>query len=168
MIPLPYQFERMMGAELQKIATTLSTFALQTLGQPALSEGNTILIQDIKLGVVEACSGLRMLMTFLALTVGAVIIMERHWLVKALVLASAIPIALFTNILRITATGIAEVMVHNTANHAETMKFLHEFFGYMMPPVGLAFLMLELWIFKHLILEPKSKFQTVSAGSVGY
>ena len=44
MIPLPYQVERMMGAELQNIATICTTFLLQTLGQPAIAEGNRILI----------------------------------------------------------------------------------------------------------------------------
>ena len=99
-------------------------------------------------------------MTFFAISVGAVMAMERHWTVKALVLASAIPIALFTNILRITATGMSEVIFEHSEHRQATMKFLHEFYGLLMPPIGLAFLMLELWMLKHLILEPRTKFQS--------
>lgn len=153
MIPLPYQLERMMGAELQKIATICSTFLLQTLGQPAIAEGNKILIQEVQLGVVEACSGLRMLMTFAAFCVGAVMLLEKHWLVKVLILSSAIPIALATNILRITATGLAHVWLKDNGSKGDVLNFIHDFNGWMMMPIGLGFLLLEMWILKHLLIE---------------
>jgi exosortase len=155
MIPLPYQVERMMGAELQNIATIASTFLLQTLGQPAIAEGNRILIEDVQLGVVEACSGLRMLMTFAAFCTAAVMLMDRHWIVKALVLASAVPIALVTNILRITATGLAHVWLKDSATKSDVLNFIHDFNGWMMMPIGLGFLLVELWVFKHLLIEPE-------------
>ena len=41
---------------------------MQTLGRPALAEGNVILLNDVELGIVEACSGLRMLVVFFALS----------------------------------------------------------------------------------------------------
>jgi exosortase len=160
MIPLPYQVERMMGAELQNVATLASTYLLQTFGLPALSEGNLILIDDVKLGVVEACSGLRMLMTFLAFSVGAVLLMERSWVVKLLVLGSAIPIALLTNVLRITATGLLHVWLHDAEQKKSALEFLHDFNGWMMMPVGLLFLMLELWLFRHLLIEPTDEIES--------
>ena len=93
MIPLPYEASRLLGAELQRVGTVASTFLLQCFGQPAIAEGNRILIGDVTLNVVEACSGLRMLVTFLAFSVAAVLLMDRHWIVKGLVLGSAVPIA---------------------------------------------------------------------------
>jgi exosortase len=155
MLPLPYQVERMMGAELQHLATLASTFLLQCLGQPAIAEGNTILIQEVRLGVVEACSGLRMLVTFAAFAVGAVMLMDRSWVVKVLVLVSAVPIALVTNVLRITGTGIVHVALKDSSQRASVLEFVHDFNGWMMMPIGLLFLMLELWLFRHLLLEPK-------------
>lgn len=155
MIPLPYQIERMLGSELQNIATIASTFMLQICGQPAVSEGNRILIEEIPLGVVEACSGLRMLMTFAAFCVGAVLLLDRHWIVKAIVLASAVPIALVTNVLRITATGLAHVWLKNSSMKTPVTQFIHDFNGWMMMPVGLGFLLVELWILRHLLLEPE-------------
>jgi exosortase len=153
-IPLPYQLERAMGAELQNIATICTTFVLQTLGQPAIAEGNRILIEDVHLGVVEACSGLRMLMTFAAFCVGAVMLLERHWLTKGLVLASAIPIALVANIIRITATGLSHVWLKDNPMKASVLDFIHDFNGWMMMPIGLGFLLVELWVLRNLLIEP--------------
>jgi exosortase len=153
MIPLPYEASRLLGAELQKVATIASTFLLQCFGQPAIAEGNRILIEDVTLNVVEACSGLRMLVTFFAFSTAAVMLMDRHWIVKGLVLGSAVPIALLTNVLRIVATGLAHVWLHDSANKAKVLDFLHDFNGWMMMPIGLTFLLLELLLFKHLLID---------------
>jgi exosortase len=153
MIPLPYEVSRLMGAELQRVATIASTFLLQCCGQPAISEGNRILISDVTLNVVEACSGLRMLVTFLAFSVAAVFLMDRHWVVKAIVLGSAVPIALLTNILRITATGLAHIGLHDSPSRDRVIEVIHDFNGWMMMPVGLTFLLFELWLLRHLLIE---------------
>ena len=153
MIPLPYEASRLLGAELQRIGTLATTYLLQCLGQPAMAEGNRILIGGVTLNVVEACSGLRMLVTFFAFSTAAVFLMDRHWLVKGLVLASAVPIALLTNVLRITATGLAHVWLHDSDDKTKVLEFVHDFNGWMMMPVGLLFLVLELWVFKHLLIE---------------
>ena len=84
MIPLPYEASRLLGAQLQRIGTVATTYLLQCLGQPAIAEGNRILIGGVTLNVVEACSGLRMLVTFFAFSTAAVFLMDRHWLVKGL------------------------------------------------------------------------------------
>lgn len=153
MIPLPYEASRLLGAQLQQIGTVATTYLLQCLGQPALAEGNRILIGGVTLNVVEACSGLRMLVTFFAFSTAAVFLMDRHWLVKGLVLASAVPIALLTNVLRITGTGLAHVWLHDGESKTKVLEVIHDFNGWMMMPVGLVFLALELWVFKHLLIE---------------
>ncbi len=153
MIPLPYEISRMMGAELQRIATVSATFLLQCCGLPAIAEGNRILVENVTLNVVEACSGLRMLVTFAAFSVAAAFLLERHWLVKLIVLASAVPIALLTNVLRITATGLGYVWLPEGDQKARIMDFAHDFNGWMMMPVGLSFLLVELWVLKHLLIE---------------
>ena len=153
MIPLPYEASRLLGAELQRIGTVATTYLLQCCGQPAIAEGNRILIGSVTLNVVEACSGLRMLVTFFAFSTAAVFLMDRHWLVKGLVLASAVPIALLTNILRITATGLAHVWLADGDGKTKLLDFIHDFNGWMMMPVGLLFLVLELWLFRHLLIE---------------
>jgi exosortase len=153
MIPLPYEFSRLLGAQLQTLGTLATTYLLQCLGQPAIAEGNRILIGNVTLNVVEACSGLRMLVTFFAFSTAAVFLMDRHWVVKSIVLASAVPIALITNVLRITATGLAHVWLADGADKTRVLGFIHDFNGWMMMPVGLLFLVVELWVLKHLLIE---------------
>ncbi len=69
MIPLPSGFAALLSGQLQRVATIASTFVLQLCGLPAVSEGNVIWLSETQIGVAEACSGLRMLVSFAALAV---------------------------------------------------------------------------------------------------
>ena len=149
-IPLPYEMERNLGGPLKLAATTSSTYLLQTCGLPAIAEGNLILIDEVRLGVVDACSGLKMLMTFAAFSVGAVLLNSRTWFERGMVLLGIVPVAMLTNILRIVATGITHTVVHDKA----TNDWLHDVYGWCMMPLGLGLLALELWILKRLVVEP--------------
>jgi exosortase len=149
MIPMPYQLEVMLADPLQRFATTTSTFVLQTVGLPALAEGKVILINEIKIGIVEACSGLRMLMIFFALSTGVALVISRPLWEKLLIAASAVPIALVSNILRLTATGI----VFNKLGSADGHGLFHDMAGWLMMPVALGLLGLELLVLRHLFLE---------------
>lgn len=159
MIPLPYELERNVGQPLKAAATVSSTFLLQTLGQPALRDGNLILIDEVRLGVVDACSGLKMLMTFAAFSMGAVLLMERSRFEKFMVVLGIVPIAVLANVLRITATGLSYVVFTNK----ETTDFLHDLHGWLMMPVGLALLGLELWVLGKLVVEPGPDRKPVAA-----
>jgi len=152
MFPLPFELERDVGGPLKTVATLASTFLLQTLGFPAIAEGNVILLDEIKLGVVDACSGLKMLMTFSAFSVGAVLLSGRTGFEKLMVLLGIVPVALLTNVLRIVATGVSLTFTSDKAAAA----FLHDFYGWLMMPVGLALLALELWVLKHLVARPNN------------
>src|SRR5476651_1338497 len=55
MMPLPFSIETALALPLRRIATEMSTYALQTLGCPANAEGNIIFIEDMRLGVEDAC-----------------------------------------------------------------------------------------------------------------
>jgi len=150
MIPLPYQVEVALGAPLQRLATLGSAFMLQTLGQPAVPEGNTIMLNDVKLGIVEACSGLRMLVTFFTFSTGVAIIIRKPWLERMCIVLSAVPIALVTNIIRITATGLMYQVNQEFAH-----SFFHDLAGWFMMPICLAFLGFELWVLNRLILDAR-------------
>lgn len=152
-VPLPYELERNLGGPLRQAATITSTFFLQTLGLPAIAEGNVILIDEVKLGVVEACSGLKMLVTFAAFSVGAALLAQRSGFEKLMVLLGIVPIALLANVFRIVATGIALTLI----SHKPTTDFLHDVFGWLMMPIGLALLGVELWILKRLVVPPRKE-----------
>jgi exosortase len=150
MIPLPYELERNVGQPLKAAATECSTFMLQTLGQPAIRDGNLILIDEVRLGVVDACSGLKMMVTFAAFSAGAVLLMQRSRFEKLMVLLGIVPIAIASNVTRITATGLSYVWFTDK----NTIEFLHDFHGWMMMPVGLALLGVEVWVLRKLVLDP--------------
>lgn len=140
MIPLPYAAEVAMAQPLQKVAGQCSTFGLQTLGIAAIQTGNLIDVEGHVLGVAEACSGLRMLVVFFALSTAVAILIQRSWLQKIILMFSAIPIALFCNILRISGTGL--LYVYAGPELAE--KVFHDLAGWLMMPIALLMMWLEL------------------------
>ena len=91
MVPLPYRMSHWLSGPLQRAATLISCWVLQSLGQPALAEGNTILLGEHHLEVEEACSGLRIFMGILAIAFAYIIATRRRWWEQLLILASAFP-----------------------------------------------------------------------------
>jgi exosortase len=149
MLPLPYQVEVLLANPLQRVATEASTFLLQMLGVTASSEGNQIVLNSRRLNVEEACNGLGMLVTFFALSAGVALVIKRPWLDKLVVLASAIPVALVANILRITITGV----LSETVGGQTAMVFYHDLAGYFMMTLALVMIWLELKIWSRLVVE---------------
>src|SRR5262245_55370319 len=137
MLPLPFRFQTMLGATLQQVATAASTYALQTLGVPAVADGNVILLTNTKLGVVEACSGLSMLVTFFALASAVAILVPRSPAEKVVIVASAVPIAVLANVVRITATGVLFEVGRDEAARA----VFHDLAGWLMMPLALGLLL---------------------------
>jgi exosortase len=137
MYPLPDEATRYLLVPLQNMATIVSTYAIQTLGIDAIREGNQIVVGKMHLGVVDACSGLRMLTIFVALSVAIVMLGDLEWYESLVIVASAVPIALTVNAIRITLTGVMY-----TIDPAIAEKIFHDWAGYFMMPLALAMLYL--------------------------
>jgi exosortase len=140
MIPLPYSLESALRAPLQRVGTLASTYLMQTIGLPAISTGNIVVVNEFKIGVVEACSGLRMLMVFFALSTAVAFLIQRPNWERIVVIFSSIPIALISNIARITVTGILYVTV--SSEWADYV--FHDLAGWLMMPFALFLLWIEL------------------------
>jgi exosortase len=153
MVPLPYRLQTALGLPLQRMATVASTYALQTFGLPALAEGNIIILNEGKMGVEEACSGLSMLFIFFALSVAVAIVSRRPVWEKLLLVASAVPIAIVANVSRITLTGVLQETVGPRIAHA----VFHEWGGWLMMPLALGLLWMELKLLSALLVEPAVK-----------
>jgi exosortase len=149
MIPLPYRTERLMGDRLQTLATEASAFLLQLFGLPAVAEGHTIVLRDFQLGVATACSGLSMLLLFVALAVAFASVVRRPLLDRWLLVASAVPIALAVNILRITATGL----LHVWAGPRLADLVFHDLAGWLMMPAALGLLWLEVKFLSYVFVD---------------
>src|SRR5262249_12616150 len=103
-LPWPWQLDEVLTQPLRSVATACSTYALQTLGLPAVSRGNIIIIDQLEIGVVDACSGLGMLMTFFALSMAVALIVQRPTLDRVIIFLSAVPVGVLMNVVRITVT----------------------------------------------------------------
>jgi exosortase len=156
MFPLPSLLETTLLMKLQSYASIASTYVLQTLGVSAGRMGNTITIDTLKepLQVAEACSGLRMLTIFGAMSVALVMIIERPWWDKLVILLSAIPIALISNVIRIVTTALLYLAFGQET--AWLNKIIHDWAGFAMMPIGLGLLWIELAILSRLTIPVES------------
>ena len=130
--PLPATLEIMLSTPLQRLAATLSAGVLRVLGQGAVAEGTTILLDDHVLEVERACSGLRMFYSILALSFACVALTRPSRLKAGIILLSTGPIAVCANVARITATGLLMKYLSGEAAH----KFSHDFAGLAMIPLA--------------------------------
>ena len=151
MIPLPFFIDVALAHPLRALATTMSTYTLQTLGYSAMSVGNTILLEQVPLGVAEACSGLGMLSTFLALATALALISKAPLLDRLLLIVGAVPIALIANVARITVTGMA----YHAFGNANAQAIMHDLSGWLMMPFALILLGMELWYLNRLLIHRK-------------
>lgn len=155
MMPLPNRVNTILAYPLQRLATIGSCELLQGLGLPVLAEGNTIIVGPKELEVARACNGLSMLLSFLTLITAAAILVRRPLLDRAILLASAIPIALVSNVLRISIT--AWCFHHFGTDELDLgggIQLPHDWAGYLMMPIALVMVWLELKVLSWLVVEP--------------
>ena len=106
MIPWPYVIYYAATFPLQLLATKISMVALNIVGVPAVRDGNIIHLPGISLEVAEACSGVRSMISLLALgALYSYLTQKRLWARGALFL-STLPIALATNAIRVFLTAL--------------------------------------------------------------
>ena len=105
MVPLPQSLVNVVAFPLQLIAADFAVETLHLLHIPALREGNIIHLADTQLFVAEACAGLRSLMALGALAVVFAYFFRKNPIERVIIVASAIPIAIFVNAFRVALTG---------------------------------------------------------------
>jgi exosortase len=106
MIPLPVIVFNEFAFPLQLLASRLACALLDLLQIPVLREGNIIMLPSMSLDVVEACSGLRSLMSLITVAVLYSLFFERRKWMRCLVILLAIPVAVLANALRIVLTAV--------------------------------------------------------------
>lgn len=161
MFPLPFRIERMLSAPLQLYGAEQAAWYIQMLGIPAIAKGSMILMGDHRLGVAEACSGMRMLTVFIAISVGTVIVSKRSLWENIVILLSAIPIALICNVGRIVATAVA----YNVFGDKMADLVFHDLSGWLMMPSAMLMLWLLLKLLDWLFIEAPeadNKLRTVA------
>lgn len=157
MLPLPNRIDSLIAAPLQEWATASAVFCLETLGFSVIRQGNIIDLNGTLVAVAEACNGLRMLNAFIVVCFFVVLIARRRWWEKVIILISSIPIGLACNTIRLTATAIAFTIL----NTEKWEKVFHDYGGFAMMPVALLFIIFELWLLSHIVIEPKKEQEEI-------
>jgi len=128
MVPLPATLFYAVAFPLQSLAARNAAWALDLLGVPVLLDGNVIQLSQISLGVTEACSGIRSLISLLAVAAAwAALTLPGIWAMVVLV-ASVVPITVLANAGRIVTTGL--IAQRFGVEYAQ--GFFHTFSGWVI------------------------------------
>jgi len=106
MIPIPAIIFNQVALPLQFLAAKLASGMLALVGIPVLREGNIIHLPSLSLDVVEACSGIRSLVSLLTLAVVCGYLLGSRPLHRLLLVITAVPVAVVANSFRIMGSGM--------------------------------------------------------------
>lgn len=143
MVRLPHFLAVRWSQPLQAFSAKSAAYLLQTMGIASLAEGNVIQLENERLDVAFACSGLQMMVAFMAVTAAMALLSEFPLLGRLALFLTAIPIAMFCNTIRIAATAIG----FRFFEAASVRGVVHDFGGFAFIPIAIGLVMLELWLF---------------------
>ncbi|HHI97485.1 MAG TPA: exosortase [Thermodesulfatator atlanticus] len=126
-IPIPYVIYNSLTFPLKLFASKVATSLLQLIGLSVYRDGNIIILPNMVLEVVDACSGIRSLISLLAIS-AILAYFTRSNLWKAVLILASIPVAIGVNVLRVFITGV--LSYHLGPKAAE--GFFHTFSGFLV------------------------------------
>jgi exosortase len=128
-IPIPVLIYNEIVFPLQFIASRFATSVLETLNLfPIMREGNVLIMPGMRLEVVEACSGIRSLMSLLALAAGYGYLAEKSVPVRWFLFLAMVPLAIVSNGTRVMITAL----MTNYIGPKAAEGFMHEFSGWVI------------------------------------
>lgn len=155
-VPLPRRYYVGLTMPMRRLSADVATALLNLIPDVRATAGGVIIEVvykgqrlDPALDVAEACSGMRLLMAFVALGVAMAYLHERPVWQRAVLLASTVPIAIFCNIVRVTATGFLYVL----AGQRYTQGVWHDLLGLSMLPLAFGLYGLLAWFMSSLFIE---------------
>ncbi len=135
MFPIPSIIYARVTLPLQLFASSVAETILSLFGIPVLRDGNVLELASQRLSVVEACSGIRSLVSLAFLALVYAYFFDRKPWMRALLLAATIPIAIAANAARVTLMGLIGEYRTDLAQ-----GFLHLAEGWVLFLVALALL----------------------------
>ncbi len=167
-MPWPKMLYSRIAFPLQNLAAKGSALMLGIFGVDITATGSTLEITNTHgaecppLEVAEACSGIHSLMAYLALGVALAYLEERPLWQRVTLVLCIVPVAIFTNILRVAITATMYYIGHPEWGD----KFMHELTGLLMLVPTFLILWLISWILKGLFVEvedgPKAEVEKAS------
>jgi exosortase len=138
MIPIPAIIWNRISFPMQLFASALTEDVVQLLGIPILREGNVLHLAQTSLEVVDSCSGLRSLVSMLALATAFTFLINKEAWKRWVLFLAAFPIAVIVNIIRLTGTAVLASRYGGDVARG----FLHDFSGWLVFVAGIALLIL--------------------------
>ncbi len=143
MIPLPL-IQAVLSIKLQTLSAIAASLVLSLMGFPVVREGTMMMMPTFQLFVEAPCSGLNTI--FSLIFVGSVVayLARGSFWRKAVLLVSAVPIAVLANIFRIVAIGL----LGEYYGEEVAMGVFHNFSGVIMYSIGLILFLAEAWLLR--------------------
>ena len=159
-IPLPASIYGEITIPMRKLAALISTGLLNLVNEMEASASGVMIDVIYKgvrlepaLDVAEACSGMRLLMAFVALGVAMAYLHYRPIWQRLILLVSTVPIAILCNVVRVTITGFIYILWDS--KYAQGIY--HDMLGMAMLPLAFALYGLLAWFMANLFTEEKTK-----------
>jgi len=149
-IPWPGLVYSWVAGPLQHLAARVAVLVLSLTGVDASNTGTKIIMPHGRvLNVAEACAGLRSLMTFITVAAALAFLSVRPLWQKIVIVLSAIPIAVFCNVMRVTGQGLLD----HYWSYEASEGFAHQFVGIIMLIPALFLILLVGWVLDHLFVD---------------
>jgi exosortase len=153
-LPWPGLVYSWVAGPLQMLAAKAAVVMLRFTGVEAWRVGTKIVMFGHNnalraLNVAEACAGLRSLMTFITVAAAVAFLSARPLWQKAIITFSAVPVAIFCNVMRVAGQGILDY--HK--GYEWSQGFAHQFAGVVMLIPAFFLIMAVGWVLDHLFLE---------------
>ena len=148
MVPLPVALYAAIASPLQLFVSKMASVFLNATGVPVLTEGNMMTLPGgVQMFVAEACSGMRQLTGFLALTSAVAYLSGRPGWYRAAVVGAAVPIAMTANMARVTLTGYIMYFI----DPSFASGTYHTLEGLLMLGFGLSLLRAGCWVLDQVV-----------------
>jgi exosortase len=154
MIPPPAIVFNQITFPLQLLASQLGEGVIAAAGVPVLREGNILHLPSRSLELVEACSGIRSLVSMLMLAIVLGYFTEQRLWIRVAIVVAAVPIAVLANAIRVAGTGL----VSYWGSPAAAEGFFHSFSGWIVFIVAF----LGLLAFHRLVSPPRPRARRVA------
>ncbi len=153
-LPIPELLYSRIAVPLQNIAAAGAVIILKVLGVDITSNQSALDIISRTgvthgLTVAEACSGMRLLMAFCALGVAMAYLDYKPVWQRIILVAAAVPIAVFCNVLRVAIT----CWMYYIDKPELGQDFMHTFTGVLMLIPAFGLLWMLSWILHHVFVE---------------
>jgi len=166
-IPWPGLMYSRIASPLQQLAARVAVWTMEMTRVESSSSGTKIFIQGHggvmrTLNVAEACAGLRSLMTFVSVGAAVAFLSARPLWQKITITLSAIPIAIFCNVMRVSGQGLLDHYVSQQLSE----NFAHQFVGMIMLIPAFLLILLVGWVLDQIFMEEVDRRHMTAAPAV--